>query len=84
MPKIVRMSTCHAERRYFAKGDGVCAICKRPETINKSLAVDHCHLTNTIRGLLCTNCNIALGKMGDSIEILKSAIAYLEKCTLTN
>lgn len=62
-----------------------CAICKKPETLldNKQLgirklAVDHCHVTNKIRGLLCFKCNIGLGKFNDSIDELKNAISYLE------
>lgn len=62
-----------------------CAICKNPETMmdNKQLAprklaVDHCHETNKIRGLLCFNCNIGIGKFKDSIKILETAIEYIK------
>jgi len=41
------------------------------------LAVDHCHNTNKVRGLLCSACNILLGKAKDNISILQSAINYL-------
>ena len=64
----------------------VCAICKRTETrihhrtnVPTKLAIDHCHLTGKIRGLLCSTCNMKIGGFNDSIEILKSAIEYLEK-----
>ena len=56
-----------------------CAICKREPNKNKALGVDHCHKTGVIRGLLCDSCNLSLGGFKDSVEILKSAIAYLEK-----
>lgn len=63
-----------------------CAICKNKETSIDSrtgsirdLAVDHCHITNKIRGLLCGNCNKALGLFKDNIEYIKKAILYLEK-----
>lgn len=56
----------------------VCKICGEIEPYNTSLAVDHCHTTGEVRGLLCSNCNRALGFMKDSIEILQSAIKYLK------
>ena len=54
----------------------VCAICnKNPSNIN--LSVDHCHDSNNIRGLLCSECNFGLGNFKDSIKLLKKAIKYL-------
>lgn len=68
----------------LASQDGVCAICERPEKVIdprngriKALAVDHDHGTGDIRGLLCQNCNKGLGNLGDSVEILMAAAAYL-------
>lgn len=55
-----------------------CAICKNQEE-GRALAIDHCHTTNEVRGLLCSNCNTALGKFKDSVELLKNAIEYLER-----
>ena len=71
----------------LAKGNGVCWICLRPETLKRqkkapyseSLYVDHDHTTGMIRGLLCNNCNSGVGYFDDSPEILKAAIVYLEK-----
>ena len=62
--------------------NNVCAICKQPETSLlagkvKRLAVDHCHVTGKIRGLLCTNCNLALGGFKDSPTIMLEAIKYI-------
>lgn len=67
--------------------DNKCDICGQPETQMrggkvKSLAVDHDHKTGAIRGLLCCDCNQALGKLGDSVDRLKSAIAYLDRSVL--
>lgn len=45
----------------------------------KMLAVDHCHHSGKVRGLLCHNCNRALGLMKDSMSILENAMRYLEK-----
>ena len=65
--------------KMLAEQSGVCAICSRPERITgrKNLAVDHCHKTKKIRGLLCGHCNTALGKFDDSIHLLEKAIMYL-------
>lgn len=62
-----------------------CDICGKQETEKtrtgkiKELAVDHCHITGKVRGLLCFRCNSALGKFDDSVDILKKAFLYLEK-----
>ena len=56
-----------------------CKICKKEEKhTNKALAVDHCHSTGKVRGLLCFDCNTALGKFKDSTELLYEAINYLQ------
>lgn len=59
----------------FNKQDGHCAICK--EISDKTLSVDHDHRTGKVRGLLCHDCNRALGQFKDSILILESATEYL-------
>ena len=67
------------------KQNHLCAICFKPETSYdptwkkvKKLAVDHCHETGKIRGLLCGRCNMSIGRFEDSIKILESAISYLK------
>jgi len=58
---------------------GLCRICGKPETLSgKSLAVDHCHKTGVIRGLLCAKCNKALGLLGEDPRRLRLAASYLE------
>lgn len=52
-----------------------CAICGGTDT--KRLSVDHCHLSQRIRGLLCRKCNTGLGFFRDDPEIVKRAAAYL-------
>ena len=67
-----------------AKQNGVCAICKRPEkTIDRKqnkfrrLAVDHCHNTDKIRGLLCFECNTGIGKFKDNPQLIERAAEYI-------
>lgn len=60
-----------------------CAICgtnvvECEKGSGNHLAVDHCHSTGKVRGLLCASCNILLGKAKDNITILQSAINYLK------
>lgn len=61
----------------------VCAICKRPEKAFRKgtlcrLAVDHCHETKKIRGLLCSKCNIGIGHFNHDPTLLQAAIQYLQ------
>jgi len=72
--------TLEQYQELFDSQNCVCAICNQPEQAKgKSLSVDHDHGTGTIRGLLCQNCNTAIGKLQDSVEILQSAIKYLQE-----
>lgn len=62
----------------FAKQKHRCGICDT--VFNKlpvNLAVDHCHSTGQIRGLLCVSCNTAIGSFKDNIELLNKAVKYL-------
>lgn len=52
-----------------------CAICQRRDV---ALVVDHCHKTKRVRGLLCNNCNHAIGKFRDDPEIMRRAIEYVQ------
>lgn len=61
------------------KQGGVCAICKRSCKSGRRLAIDHCHKTSKVRGLLCAPCNTALGLMQEDIQIFSVAARYLLK-----
>jgi len=50
-----------------------CVICGSSE----KLVVDHCHITNQIRGMLCNHCNRGLGHFRDDPELLEFAKIYL-------
>lgn len=73
------------EARTFREGK-VCAICgiEPPEASDgrDPRHIDHCHVNNHVRDVLCSNCNRALGLMADDPERLEAAAAYLRKhCT---
>jgi len=52
-----------------------CKICGRKETTN--LSIDHDHVTQEVRGLLCRSCNLGIANFDDNVDRLKSAIVYL-------
>lgn len=71
-------------KEMLTEQGGVCAICKRPERSiefktgqTRNLAVDHCHATKKVRGLLCFDCNSAIGRLKESTALLDAAKAYL-------
>ncbi|WP_373559632.1 endonuclease VII domain-containing protein [Streptomyces sp. TLI_55] len=64
-----------AERdEMVASQMGLCVICLKAPAVH----VDHCHKTGRVRGVLCFNCNSAIGKLGDDPDAVRRAAAYLE------
>ena len=65
----------------IAEQNNKCAICNTTEPGGRHnsgyFVVDHCHCTNKIRGVLCNNCNTALGLVGDNVDTLHKMINYL-------
>lgn len=64
--------------------DFKCAICNEEEKILRKgkpiqLAVDHCHMTNQVRDLLCKRCNITLGALEENSSLLHKMIKYIGK-----
>ena len=68
----------HEYSKILTCQKGGCAICSKPPG-KRSLAVDHCHQTKAVRGLLCQSCNIAIGLFKDDPDLLKRAIHYLNR-----
>lgn len=61
--------------RMFAAQRGACAVCRKPDPEH----VDHDHRTGRVRGLLCFNCNQALGNVRDNVRVLRELIGYLHR-----
>ena len=80
-----RLKRCYGIKKIdydniLKKQNNRCAICnKNNSEFKRTFAVDHNHKTKKIRGLLCINCNIGIGKFKDNIKLLKKAIKYLNK-----
>ena len=71
-------------QELFNTQNGLCKICNNPEKVLtikgnlKKLAVDHCHETGKIRGLLCYTCNVGIGFLRHNSELLRKAAIYCE------
>lgn len=56
-----------------------CAICRKEKEGIREWAIDHCHTTKRFRGILCHQCNTALGLVKDNVETLQLMINYLSR-----
>lgn len=65
----------------YSKQNGKCAICNS-DKVNRNktdkFCIDHCHNSGKVRGLLCHNCNVLLGKLSDNIELCEKIIYYIK------
>jgi hypothetical protein len=61
----------------LAQQHGACGICENP--FQRTPCIDHCHVTGLVRGLLCNNCNLAIGNLQDNPSFAYRAGAYLER-----
>lgn len=58
-----------------------CACCGVDQGDVASFNVDHDHDDGRVRGLLCRSCNLGIGQLGDKVDGLMAAIAYLQDQT---
>ena len=63
----------------FRNSHDRCNACKRKR---KPLCIDHCHKTGLLRGLLCRQCNTALGSCGESERVWNGIKRYMNKVVL--
>ena len=68
----------------FANQNGVCKICQKTCKSGKNLAVDHCHKTGKVRGLLCATCNTSLGRIEAYLQDPEPWNNYLCPSTTSN
>ena len=70
---MLKISDDHYEELMQNKNCNICG-----KELDKK-CIDHCHETKKIRGVLCNNCNTALGLFKDNVSVMKDAILYLEQ-----
>lgn len=76
-------------RKMHDDQNGLCASCGKPEHRRdrrtgeiRKLCVDHCHTTGRVRGLLCDDCNVAVGRMNDDPD--RALLLYKYLCLYTD
>ena len=71
--ELYAITNCECCNRELAPGKG-------PGGMNRNTRnIDHCHDTGEIRGVLCWDCNVGIGKLNDNVSGLQNAINYLER-----
>lgn len=78
--------TPEAFDQMFENQEGLCGVCSCLMVAraangldgNRVACVDHDHHTGKVRGLLCRACNSGIGRLKDSITLLRNAVGYLE------
>jgi hypothetical protein len=76
-----------AYNNLYNSQQGRCWICEKQgkslydlsRKLKDRLYVDHCHKTSVVRGLLCRNCNSAIGLLEDRVELFHKAIKYIQR-----
>jgi hypothetical protein len=71
-------------KRILDEQKGVCKICGKKQEkwwvseLNGGLSIDHHHSCGRVRGLLCSNCNTAIGLLCEDTKIMRRAIQYIK------
>lgn len=75
--------TLEEANKILADQNNTCALCEKEVQLlpgfSTAAHIDHCHASGKVRGILCGNCNTALGKLGDSVEAIQKVLKYLEQ-----
>ena len=77
--RLGRFGLSPADFEFLLKIQGYnCAVCEQPLKLKQhKFAVDHCHDSDDVRGILCRDCNVALGGFKDDPNTLLKAAEYL-------
>jgi len=77
--RLARFGLSPSDYDFLLKLQGYnCAICHKPLKLKQyKFAVDHCHDSDDVRGILCVRCNTALGSFDDDPDMLLRAAEYL-------
>lgn len=70
--------TIEQKEEMWQKQWRLCHICCRDIPALKDACVDHEHTTDQVRGILCQNCNKALGFLNDNKQTMLNMIDYIE------
>jgi hypothetical protein len=73
--------TLEEKQQLYLMQNGECAICGKSVSYNK-INIDHNHITNKIRGLLCFTCNTGIGSLktdSEGVRLLENAIHYIKQ-----
>lgn len=60
----------------------ICECCGKAP-IGQRLCLDHDHASGRFRGWLCRDCNMAIGKLGDTLDGVERARDYMLRATFT-
>lgn len=88
--RYIRKKNCEKRGITIAQFDEMltqqnnrCSICSKEFVdmggIGQVPVIDHCHTTGKVRGLLCHQCNVGVGYLKDSPDVLRKAAAYVER-----
>jgi len=76
LKRLYGLSKDEFENIFHQQGKA-CAICGKKDCNSKELHVDHDHASGAVRGILCSNCNTALGLIKDNPKIAQTMVDYL-------
>jgi len=79
LSSVRSLSELSSYNYFLQKQENCCGICGKKQVDEvRDFAIDHDHDTGIVRGLLCFKCNSGIALLQEDVDILRSAIKYLE------